>query len=272
MKRFIAPAAACACLFLCACGVGNTEGETTAETTAAPEDLLYTAAEGPETAPEADGPIEYEYTHVEYGETGFFCCPRLLGEGKSAINGAIEKAVTDQLSALDAPGYAICEVMYSGAGLFSVKSCAMMIADEDMSSSAVPAPRTECVDSVLPITFDAVSGEQLTLADLFDPENERWRGLIPDIVTLQAEKQEMTLLSDVMPAADDRPFYLTEDALVILYRPYEIATYSAGWPEFAIPLDQLSGLFAPEGPVASMLTEKAAAEETHKERNTEKES
>ena len=64
---------------------------------------------------------------------------------------------------------------------------------------------------------------------------------------LQAEKAGLTLLCDVMPASDDQAFYVTEDALVILYRPYEIATYSAGWPEFAIPLSQLTDFFLPDG-------------------------
>ena len=112
----------------------------------------------------------------------------------------------------------------------------------------------------------------MNLADLFAPDNERWRGLIPDIVTLQAEKQGMTLLADVMPAADDRLFYLTADSLVILYRPYEIATYSAGWPEFMIPLGQLSGMLAPEGPLAAMLGESGQEEAVESETITEKES
>lgn len=273
LKKSIALAAACAFLLLYGCGAQPPAEAPLPIPTAVPEQFQYAVPDLQSTAAEAEGPLKYEYLHQDFGERGVLTYPQLMDESKNAINETIEKAVFAQFDALAAPGYVFAEVIYSDAGLLSVKSCGNVFEYEETASDfAVLAPAYEWFDSVLTLTFDTASCRLLSLADLFDPETERWRGLIPDIVTLQAEKQGITLLGDVMPASDDRLFYLTEESLVILYRPYEIATYSAGWPEFSIPLEQLSGILAPEGPLAAMPVGEAAEEGTGMETNTEKES
>lgn len=273
MKRFVALLAACACLLFCGCGAQPPAEAALPVPTAVPETFRYPVPDMKNAAFETEGPLQFDYLQRDCGEQGFMTYPQLTDESKAPINEAIEKAALAQIDALEAPGYVIAEVIYSGAGILSVKSCAGTFEHEQMpTDSAVLAPTYEWFDSVETLTFDTALCKLLSLADLFDPENERWRGLIPDIVTLQAEKQGMTLLADVMPAADDRLFYLTADSLVIMYRPYEIATYSAGWPEFTIPLGQLSGMLAPEGPLAAMLEENAQEEVAYTETITEKES
>lgn len=255
MKRLKLAAAVFALFLLSACAVQEPAGDEGGTLPPLPMHTLQPVSVPKPGETASEDPLDYAFTLVETGSGSSFTYPKLLDESKTAINEAIEAAVSKQLKELGAPSHAVCEVEYSGAGFFSVKSSAKLLQKETGAEKEEPFP-----DSVLPLTFDTASCRQVCIGDLFDPENERWRGLIPDIVTLQAEKQEMTLLCDVMPAADDRLFYLTEDALVILYRPYEIATYSAGWPEFPIPLTQLSGMLAAEGPMAAMAAEQTGAE------------
>ena len=178
-------------------------------------------------------PLSYMRAEQEYGDSSFISYPYLMDPEYDAINIAIQSAIRTALDALDRATYTHCEIMCNLYGLFSVR-----IEVYDLGSNELLA--------VVPLTFRAADCAQLTLGDLFDPENERWRGLIPDIVMLQAEKDGLTLLCDVMPAADDQGYYLTADALVLVYRPYEITTYSAGWPEFSIPLNQLTEFFLPD--------------------------
>lgn len=181
-------------------------------------------------------PLSYTRAEQEYMDASFISYPYLMDVEYDAINHAIQSAIRALFDALEGATYTDCEIMCNDCGVFSVR-----ITVRDLVTNEVLA--------VTPLTFDTAACAQLSLKDLFDPENERWRGLIPDIVMLQAEKAGVTLLCEVMPAADDQAFYVTEDALVILYRPYEIATYSAGWPEFSIPLSQLAEFFLQGSPL-----------------------
>lgn len=47
--------------------------------------------------------------------------------------------------------------------------------------------------------------------------------------------------------AKDQPFYVTGDSLVIYFTPYEIAPYAAGFPEFSVKFDELSGILDKDG-------------------------
>ncbi len=193
-------------------------------------------------------PISYTRTEQEYGESSFISYPYIMDAEYDVFNGAIEEAIGAAVDALETPAYIRCDITCNDCGIFSVR-----ITVRDLGTNDILA--------VIPMTFGTETGEELNIADLFDPLNERWRGLIPDIVMLQAEKAELRLLSDVMPASDTQLFYVTEDALVILYRPYEIATYSAGWPEFSIPLDQLSDFLLPDGALMHLAEGGGSAEE-----------
>lgn len=216
----------------CACSAPSEPVGTTAD---GMEDGATAPSMQPEAmlaAEESLEPLSYMRAEQEYGDSGFISYPYLMDPEYDAMNLAIQSAIRSTLDALNRATYTHCEIMCNLCGLFSVR-----IAVYDLGSNELLA--------VVPMTFRAADCAQLTLGDLFDPENERWRGLIPDIVMLQAEKDGLTLLCDVMPAADDQGYYLTADALVLVYRPYEITTYSAGWPEFSIPLNQLAEFFQP---------------------------
>ena len=217
----------------CACSAPSEPVGTTAD---GMEDGATAPSMQPEAmlaAEESLEPLSYMRAEQEYGDSGFISYPYLMDPEYDAMNLAIQSAIRSTLDALNRATYTHCEIMCNLCGLFSVR-----IAVYDLGSNELLA--------IVPMTFRAADCAQLTLGDLFDPENERWRGLIPDIVMLQAEKDGLTLLCDVMPAADDQGYYLTADALVLVYRPYEITTYSAGWPEFSIPLNQLTEFFLPD--------------------------
>lgn len=113
---------------------------------------------------------------------------------------------------------------------------------------------------VYPITFDLQSGKEQRLCAYFDDDDGRWRRILPDIITQQAEKQGITLLSELLPITDEQGFYISGTDLVLIYHPYEIATYEAGVPEFSIPIKNLEELLSDNSALLS-LTEELAVEE-----------
>ncbi len=121
------------------------------------------------------------------------------------------------------------EVTFNDKGIFSVVLTAY---EEDILKTA----------EKVPINFDCNKGKIIKICDYFKGDNENWRYVLPDVITAQADRAGLTLLSDVLPISDEQYFYITEDSIVLVYRNYEITTYTGNVPEFMIPLNQLNYL------------------------------
>lgn len=109
------------------------------------------------------------------------------------------------------------------------------------------------------LTLDCAGGGVVDMRALFDDPNERWRAVLPDIVTEQAAARELPLISDVMPARDDQLYYLCDEGLVLVYRLYEIAAYAAGWPTFVIPYHEAAQLAYGDSPLLRLAQAEPAA-------------
>ncbi len=155
--------------------------------------------------------------------------PKVESEAGEIINAAICSAVAERAQRLGLPVFADYRVEYNRNGIFSIR---MFLYD-------MYGEGDTCIDCV-PLTFNSETGELYCISDFFDSEDQNWRGRIPDIITAQAADCQMVLLSDILPIADDRPFYITDEAVVIMYDLYEIATYEAGEPEFEIAVDDIA--------------------------------
>ncbi len=103
------------------------------------------------------------------------------------------------------------------------------------------------------LNYNVHTGELCTIGDLFDQEDTRWRGIMPDMVMAQAEARGMTLLCNVMPITDEQQFYITSGSIVLHYSLYEIATWTAGEPEFPISVAQLAEFIPADSPLANMI-------------------
>lgn len=96
----------------------------------------------------------------------------------------------------------------------------------------------ELIDE-MPITYDLALGREIQIQDCFEEGDGAWRSVLSARVQSAAEGQHMTLLSDILPIEDGRPFYLTGTGITVMYRPYEITTGLDPWPELSIPLSDL---------------------------------
>lgn len=119
-------------------------------------------------------------------------------------------------------------VEYNRNGIFSVRIFMYDLYDESNT----------CLGSMA-LTYDVATGALCKISDLFDENNQYWRGRIPDMITAQAKDSDMLLLNDLLPIDDDREFYITEDGIVIVYNKYEITTASEGEPEFEIQVEDV---------------------------------
>lgn len=177
--------------------------------------------------------------------------PKVEGEVGQIINDAICSAVMNRAGELGIPVFADYRVEYNRNGIFSMR---MFLYDMYGESGAT----VDCV----PLTFSSETGQLYRISDLFDSESELWRGRIPDIITAQAEDYQMVLLGDVLPISDDRSFYITDEAVVIMYDLYEIATYSAGEPSFEIAVGEIAECIDDSSVLNAMLQQEEQGNES----------
>lgn len=227
MKKLIAIALVTA-FILSACassGSGNPAGATLEPASSpTPGSTDAVAPTSGETNYERLDLVRREQT---YGGGNVLIYPAVEADGYDALNAAIYKKILTGLGEMDAPVYTYFNIKCNQDGILSI-----LVNYYDT--------QTRELYLKLPMTFDVATGNEILIQDCFDAADDRWRSVLPDIVTNQAESIDMTLLSNILPIADGQLFYLTGRSLVLLYRPYEITTFLSGWPEFSIGFNQIS--------------------------------
>jgi hypothetical protein len=95
------------------------------------------------------------------------------------------------------------------------------------------------------LTFDLETGKAFKLGDLFKSGAD-YKKVIDERIAYEIDRRDWQDSVRFEGISADTSFYLTEEALVIYYQPYEIAAYVFGLPSFAFDRYELSELFAEE--------------------------
>ncbi|PYI51511.1 WG repeat-containing protein [Paenibacillus flagellatus] len=99
------------------------------------------------------------------------------------------------------------------------------------------------------VHLNLANGDMYALKDLFKP-GAPFTKTLTDIVKKQiATNPEYSYVfpDSTVEVKPDQLFHVTEDALHILFPPYEIAPYAAGFPTFVIPFSQLADIVDTNG-------------------------
>ncbi|ARK32297.1 WG repeat-containing protein [Halalkalibacter krulwichiae] len=96
------------------------------------------------------------------------------------------------------------------------------------------------------VSIDLGTGQIYQLKDLFKQDSDYVKEL-SDIVGQQIKDQMEQGHTYFFPdqyrgITPDQAFYVTDDALVLYFEPYEIAAYVAGFPSFTIPFKEIEGI------------------------------
>ncbi len=248
MRRFALLAMAVAAAFLaCACAADN----TAVRIEPASGDVILAAAQPLPTPGRPDGaaPLSIIRGVQSYGD-GYIVYPKVLYcDHAQQINESILAVTAERARQVSGSVFTKYRIEYNRNGLFSLR----------MELYDLYGDANERLETVY-MTYDVATGKLCAIDDLFDGEDERWRGVMPDIVTAQAQAKGITLLCDVMPIADNQQFFINEDEVVLVYELYEIATWSAGEPEFTIPVSQLAEFIPADSPLTKVAAEDSSAE------------
>lgn len=95
------------------------------------------------------------------------------------------------------------------------------------------------------LTADLKTGKVYRLGDLFKSGSD-YRKIIDERVAQEINRRGWRDGVQFPGVRDDTAFYLTEEALVIYYQPYEIAAYVFGLPSFTLDRYELNELLVDE--------------------------
>ena len=94
------------------------------------------------------------------------------------------------------------------------------------------------------VNLDLENEKELTLRDLFDSSKDYLK-VLNDQLLKHMQNDLDNIFEDTLSnfqASDDLKFYLTDDAIVFYFDPYEIAPYSSGILEYQIPYKSLENI------------------------------
>lgn len=102
------------------------------------------------------------------------------------------------------------------------------------------------------LNIDTQTGQVYELEDLFKA-GSNYVEKLSDIISVQIQQRDMTLLGEFKGIKPDQDFYLTDKALVIYFQLYEITPYVAGFPAFPISVYDIEDIIDENGPLGRLL-------------------
>jgi len=91
------------------------------------------------------------------------------------------------------------------------------------------------------VNLDLENEKELSLKELF-AGSDTYLQVLTDEILKEMHKQKDDLFPETLEnfkASDDLKFYLTDDAIVFYFDPYEVGPYASGIVEFKVPYDSL---------------------------------
>ncbi|MDF2925692.1 MAG: repeat protein [Paenibacillaceae bacterium] len=164
---------------------------------------------------------------------------------------AAQAKVNDTLKELSAvkPVDPAAQLDYSYFGDFSVAFYQKRLLVLGLEGYNYPFGAAHGMPSKLFPHVDLGSGRFYKLKNLFKPDSDYVKvlsGIIGKMI--KKDPQYSYVFPDSYKGITaDQLFYVTENALHILFAPYEIAPYAAGFPEFVIPFKEIDSLLDKKG-------------------------
>lgn len=173
--------------------------------------------------------------------------PQVEGMGDKAAEGRVN-ARLKELSGVK-PVNPTQQLEHSYTGDFQVVFFRRKLLELLLDSYDYPFGAAHGMPGQVYARIDLDSGRFYELKDLFKPGSDyvkRISGIIGDQIRNNPE-YSYVWLDSYKGIAADQLFYVTGDDLHILFTPYEIAPYAAGFPEFIIPFAELEDILDKNG-------------------------
>ncbi|MCL5037979.1 MAG: protease inhibitor I42 family protein [Chloroflexi bacterium] len=111
---------------------------------------------------------------------------------------------------------------------------------------------------VLTMLLDLKTGDEIKLGGLFKPDSkylDELSKICIDDLSKNEELDKEWIKQGTSPSEDNfSNFYITEDSLAVIFPPYQVGPYAAGYQEIFIPYEKLKEIINPEGPLEDIVS------------------
>lgn len=110
-----------------------------------------------------------------------------------------------------------------------------------------PEKMANGITKVRGLTVNLITGKKYRLKHLFSSEN--YKAYLNRIIEKQIEERDIQLIEEFTGITGNEVFYLTEEALVIVFQEYELTPGYFGVLEFEIPYQDLKSIIDENSPI-----------------------
>jgi len=171
----------------------------------------------------------------------------LSSRARERANTALKRAAFEAIPDYD-PGTSIIQATNS----YTVMANLNDVLSVKFDSYYYPEMAAHGVTGINAVTIDLRTGNRYPFDSLFCPDSN-YEAVINRIIEEQIITNQIPMLKPFEGVTDDQSYYLTPDALVIFYPPYEYTPGSYGVLEFRIPFTQIMEIIDPQGPIGRIL-------------------
>lgn len=172
--------------------------------------------------------------------------PRIEGMGNKAVQEEVNQVLQhlSQMKPIDSTSQ-----QYSYTGDFSLSLFQKCLLVLELNGYEFPFGAAHGMPTKVYAHIDVQDGTFYHLEDLFIKDSDYVR-VLSNIIKqkIEAENQYSYVFPDAYKGIQaDQPFYVTDKALYIYFKPYEIAPFAAGFPTFAIPYIRIRDILNTKG-------------------------
>lgn len=176
--------------------------------------------------------------------------PSVVGLANRYIEQAINQRIYQQVIALQEEQMNYQTGMnMEMIGQFEIKTNERGILSLTLSNYAYSEHMAHGMTLVKALTFNLATGQEYSLADLFQPGSD-YVGLLSEQITQQIEERDIPLLNGFSKIRADQDYYLADKSIVVFFQLYEITPYYVGLPMFPISIYTLLSIVPEHSPLS----------------------
>ncbi|PAE36654.1 WG repeat-containing protein [Bacillus sp. 7884-1] len=192
------------------------------------------------------GPIHIREEKYKPNKYYLVYYPQIQGMENKLAQSKVNQHLRNKLGVKDLPKNG--QSYYSYSGNYSVQFYQKQLLVLELTGEEYPFGAAHGMPSKINVHINFITGQIYRLKDLFTT-GSNYKQVLSEIIGKRIQQhQDFYINHDQYKGIkENHPFFLTNDYLVIYFKPYELASYAVGFPKFWIPYYDIQNLINEKG-------------------------
>nr|WP_263327010.1 WG repeat-containing protein [Neobacillus sp. Marseille-Q6967] len=192
------------------------------------------------------GPIHIREEKYRPNKNYLVYYPKIQGMENKLAQSKVNQYLRNKSRVKDLPKDGPLYSSYSGN--FSVQFFQKHLLVLELTGYEYPFGAAHGMPSKINVHINLITGQIYQLKDLFTT-GSHYKQVLSEIIGKEIHQHQDSFINEdqYIGIKENHPFFLTKDHLVIYFKPYEIASFAFGFPEFGIPYQDIQHLINEKG-------------------------